>query len=178
MRSALFIGMMLALGLGRAVASSMDVDSSAFLNGGQIPRFDSASTDGCRGRNVSPPLRITGIPAGSRSLAVIMFDTDAGHGAGFVHWVAYGISPATVSLPAGFGSAPGPYVGGRNDAGTLGYFGPCPPPGDPPHHYTFSVYALSLAPGQLAPGLTRAALLRAIADHRLALATLTATFGR
>jgi Raf kinase inhibitor-like YbhB/YbcL family protein len=160
-----------------ALASSLSVDSSAFLNGGEIPTLDSGSVDGCIGRNISPPLRITGVPAGARSLAVVVFDIDAGNGAGYVHWVAYDIAPGVGSLPPGFGTT-GTYVGGKNDAGTLRYAGPCPPPGDPPHHYQFSIYALSLAPGHLPAGLTRAAFLRAIAAHTLAVGTLTGTFAR
>jgi phosphatidylethanolamine-binding protein (PEBP) family uncharacterized protein len=58
------------------------------------------------------------------------------------------------------------------------YFGPCPPHGDPPHHYVFTAYALDLAPDRLHPGLTRAALLRAIAGHTLAQATMTGRYGR
>ena len=177
-RLALFAVTLFGLVLRGAGASSLDVESSAFLNGGAIPPFDSAAVDGCHGRNVSPPLRITGVPPTARSLALIMFDVDANAGAGFVHWVAYGISPAVVSLPSGFGTAPGAYVGGRNDAGTTLYDGPCPPPGDPAHHYTFSIYALNLGRAQLAPGLARAALLHAIARHTLALGTITATFAR
>ncbi len=161
-----------------AVASSITVDSSAFWNGGAIPPIDSASTGGCRGRNISPPLRVSGVPSNARSLGVVMDDTDANGGAGFVHWVAYGISPRTTTLPSGFGSTPGAFVGGRNDAGTALYSGPCPPPGDPPHHYRFSVYALSLAPSRLAPGLTRTAFLHAIAGQSLAVGTLSGTFGR
>jgi len=168
----------LTLSVRVATASTMNVDSSAFLNGGVIPSFDSAATLGCHGSNVSPPLRITGVPSNAQSLAVVMVDADGNGGAGFVHWVAYGIAPRTGSLPSGFGTSAGPYVPGRNDAGTNRYFGPCPPPGDPPHHYTFSVYALALAPERLAPGLTRAALLRAAAGRTLAVGTITATYAR
>ena len=159
-----------------ALAASLVVDSSAFWNGGTIPSIDAAP--GCRGRNVSPPLRISGVPPGARSLAVIVFDTDADAGSGFVHWVAYGIDPGRSALPSGFGSAPGRYVAGKNDAGTNRYVGPCPPPGDSPHHYTFSVYALTIAPSVLPAGLTRAALLHAIAGKQLATATLAGTFAR
>jgi Raf kinase inhibitor-like YbhB/YbcL family protein len=175
---ALLSALLVAVVTGTAMASSLTVDSSAFWNGGAIPPLDSAAIDGCRGRNISPPLRITGVPPDARSLGVVVFDTDANHGAGFVHWVAYGIAPSTGSLPSGFGTVPGAYVGGKNDAGTSLYFGPCPPPGDPPHHYQFSVYALTLAPAQLPAGLTRAAFLRATAAHTLAVGTLTGTFGR
>ena len=174
----LVIAATIALGGRAAHGSSMTVDSSAFWNGGAIPPFDSASSMGCTGRNVSPPLRITGIPPATRSLAVVMFDPDAGAKTGFTHWVAYGISPHRTSLPSGFGSSPGAFVGGRNDAGTDLYVGPCPPKGDSPHHYTFSVYALPLDPATLPPGLTRAAFLHAALPHALAVATITATFGR
>jgi len=175
---AILLALLVAVATDTAMASSLTVESSAFWNDGAIPQLDSAATDGCRGRDISPPLRITGVPAGARSLGVVVFDVDANHGAGFVHWVAYGIAPATRSLPPGFGTTPRAFVGGENDAGTTQYYGPCPPPGDPPHHYQFSVYALTLAPAQLPAGLTRAAFLRATAAHTLAVGTLTGTFGR
>jgi Raf kinase inhibitor-like YbhB/YbcL family protein len=159
-------------------ASSLTVESSAFLDGGPIPTLDSGSIDGCIGRDISPPLRITGVPPSAQSLAIVVFDTDANHGAGYVHWVAYGISPRIVSVPPGFGSRPGEAVGGANDAGTMRYAGPCPPKGDPPHHYQVSVYALALGRAHLRSGLTRAALLHAVAGHTLAVGTLTGTFAR
>ena len=161
-----------------ASASSLTVESSAFVNGGTIPSLDSGSLRGCIGRNISPPLRITGVPPAARSVGIVVFDLDAGGGAGYVHWVAYGIAPALASLPPGFGTTAGAYVGGKNDAGTTTYAGPCPPPGDPPHHYQFTVYALSLAPAQLPPGLTRGGFLHAAAGHTLAVGTLTGTFAR
>lgn len=162
-----------------ARASTFTVETSAFLNGGLIPKTDAASDDSCGGRNLSPPLHFTAYPAATRSFAIVAFDPDAGHGRGFVHWVGYGISPAQNALLPGFGSAPSPaFVGGANDAGTRLYSGPCPPPGDPPHHYVFTVYALDLAPGRLRPGLTRAALLQAIGPHTLAQAQITGTYSR
>jgi Raf kinase inhibitor-like YbhB/YbcL family protein len=177
MRCGLIAGL-IALTAGAATASTFAVDTSAFINGGTMPAMDAASADGCGGRNISPPLRLSGAPEGVQSFAIVTFDIDAGAGRGFVHWVAYGIAPATRTLAPGFGSQPSPaFTGGRNDAGTLLYFGPCPPPG-PPHHYVFTVYALDLAPARLPPGLTRAAFLHAIAKHRLAQAQISAGFGR
>jgi Raf kinase inhibitor-like YbhB/YbcL family protein len=155
------------------LAVMLSVDSSAFWNGGSIPPLDSSPAFGCIGRNVSPPLRIAGLPAQTRSLGVVVYDTDA-H---FVHWVAYGITPRSV-IPTGFGSAAGGYVGGRNDAGTDQYVGPCPPAGDAAHHYVFTVYATSLDPAQLPPGLSRAAYLRAVSARTLASGALTGTFAR
>ena len=113
--------------------------------------------DLCGGRNISPPLLFSGAPPNARSFAIVAFDPDARAGHGFVHWVAYGIAAAEHELRAGFGSqASAAFTGGVNDAGTALYFGPCPPPGDQPHHYIFTAYALDLAPGRLQPGLTRA----------------------
>jgi hypothetical protein len=162
-----------------ANASSFTLETSAFLNGGNLPKIDAASADHCGGRNVSPPLLFAGYPAAVRSFAVVVFDADGNGGKGFVHWVAYGIKPATASLGPGFGSQPSDaFIGGVNDPGTTTYFGPCPPPGDRPHHYVFSAYALDLAPAALPPGLTRAALLRAIAKHTLAQAQITGLYAR
>lgn len=162
-----------------ARASSFTLETSAFLNDGLIPKTDAAAADACGGRNLSPPLHFAGFPAATRSFAIVVFDTDAGHGRGFTHWVAYGIPAAQSTLLPGFGSTTSAaFVGGRNDAGTRLYYGPCPPPGDPPHHYVFTVYALDLAPDRLPPGLTRTALVRAIAAHRLAQTEITGTYSR
>jgi Raf kinase inhibitor-like YbhB/YbcL family protein len=162
-----------------AGSAGFSIDTSAFIDGGAIPLLDAAAADHCGGRNISPPLRIAGVPANARSLAIVLFDSDANAGKGFVHWVAYGIAPSHTPLPPGFGSQPSAaFVGGTNDAGTTIYFGPCPPLGDPPHHYVFTAYALDVRTSRFAPGLTRGALLAAIAGHTLASASLTATFVR
>ena len=168
-----------ALATGSAAASSFTLETSAFLNGGMMPKTDAASADACGGRNLTPPLHLSGFPGNTRSFAVVLFDTDAGAGRGFVHWVAYGIAPAVTSLEPGFGSAAAPgFTGGVNDAGTALYFGPCPPHGDPAHHYIFTAYALDLAPGRLPAGLSRAAFLHAVATHTLAQAQITGRYAR
>ena len=162
-----------------ASASTFTLETSAFLNGGSIPKLDAANADACGGRNLSPPLHLIGYPAAARSFAVVAFDPDAGRGRGFVHWVAYGIAPSTTELPPGFGSQGSAlFTGGVNDAGTTIYFGPCPPPGDPPHHYVFTAYALDLGPGRLRAGLTRRAFLKAAAGHTLATAQITGRYRR
>jgi Raf kinase inhibitor-like YbhB/YbcL family protein len=173
------LAVIVALAAAPAGASSFSLETSAFMNGGDMPRTDASNAGGCGGRNVSPPLRVAGFPATARTIAVVAFDPDAAHGRGFVHWVAYGISTSRTNLPPGFGSAPSAaFTGGINDAGTTVYFGPCPPPGDPKHHYIFTAYALDLAPGALQPGLDRPALLRAIAGHTLAQAQITGLYAR
>jgi Raf kinase inhibitor-like YbhB/YbcL family protein len=168
-----------ALSSAAASASSFTLETSAFLNGGSIPKLDAAKIDSCGGRNVTPPLHLIGFPTNVRSFAIVVFDPDAAAGHGFVHWVAYGIAPSATQLPPGFGSQASPqFTGGANDAGTTLYFGPCPPRGEPAHHYVFTAYALDLAPGRLRAGLTRPAFLRAVAGHTLATAQITGRFGR
>jgi Raf kinase inhibitor-like YbhB/YbcL family protein len=118
------------------VLASLVLSSSAFHAGGTIPRRYT-----CEGRNVSPPLRWTAPPRGTRSFALTVTDPDAPGGT-FVHWVAWGIAPSARSL--GVGARP-PHEG-RNSAGTVGYTGPCPPPG-PAHRYVFRLYALDARVG-------------------------------
>jgi Raf kinase inhibitor-like YbhB/YbcL family protein len=162
-----------------ASASSFTLETSAFLNDGSIPKLDAAQADSCGGRNVSPPLHLIGFPAATRSFAILVFDPDGGGGRGYAHWIAYGIAPSSTQLQPGFGSqASTQFTGGMNDAGTTIYSGPCPPPGDAPHRYVFTVYALDLPPERLRRGLTRLAFLKAVAGHTLATAQITGRYGR
>lgn len=136
--------------------------------------------DDCKGANRSPQLSWHDAPAGTRSFAVTMFDLDA-PGRGWWHWAVAGI-PATVDRLPENASASGYLqklgaIEARNDFGTDGYGGPCPPAGKP-HQYVVTVYALSTANLRLASG--RPALMF---DHEIGTATLgsarmTVTYGR
>jgi len=98
------------------------------------------------GSSISPALSWSGVPAGAKSLAVTMFDPDADT-AGFWHWLAADIPPATTGLAQGAG-APGKMPAGTtalpNGARQASYAAPCPPPGKP-HHYQITLYALPVA---------------------------------
>jgi hypothetical protein len=88
------------------------------------------------------------VPAGTKSFALLMHDPDAPTGSGWWHWIVYNIAGDVTSLPADAGDPkkslmPALTVQGRNDYGTRGYGGPCPPPGKP-HHYYFRLYALKV----------------------------------
>jgi Raf kinase inhibitor-like YbhB/YbcL family protein len=107
------------------------VRSPAFANGQPIP---AAYT--CTGKNISPPLTWSGVPKATKSLRLQMNDLTA-H---FVHWKVRGIDADTDQVAAGAVHAGGKQ--GKNSFGKVGYGGPCPPQGDAPHRYAFTVTAL------------------------------------
>ena len=115
--------------------ANLVLQSSAFSNGEEIPK-----KHGYKNGNVSPPLKISGIPSGTQSLALIMDDPDAQAAVGkiWVHWVIWNIEPNTTDFPEG--STPSAKIDGKNDFGELGYGGPAPP--DKRHTYIFKLYAL------------------------------------
>jgi Raf kinase inhibitor-like YbhB/YbcL family protein len=143
------------------------LQSSAFDHGGPIARRHS-----CEGEDLSPPLFWSGLPEGTRSLALLVDDRDAPVGT-FTHWLAWGLDPGTEGL-AEDGAAP---VEGRNDFGSNGYRGPCPPPGHGPHRYCFRLYALDSAL-DLPAGAGKRELERALEGHTLAAAELVGTYER
>ena len=131
--------------------------------------------DGCHGGNVSPALRWSGVPPEAKSLALVMFDPDAPTGHGWYHWLVWDVPPAAGSLGRGRVAA-GAHEG-RNEFGTQGYGGPCPPPG-PAHRYEFTLYALRTERLGVAPGSPWTAVMQAIDRHRVAEARLEARYGR
>jgi Raf kinase inhibitor-like YbhB/YbcL family protein len=148
-------------------SGSIRVASPAFASGGTIPvRFT------CDGRDVSPPMRWTA--RGSSMTALMMTDPDAPGGT-FVHWVLV-VPGARATF--GEGSVPPGATESTNGFGKVGYGGPCPPSGDPPHHYVFTVYALprSFSSGSLPTDASDA--LGAIEQAAGARGSVTATYGR
>src|SRR4030081_2652915 len=150
---AVVIAVAIALSSFAAGAAKMKITSSAFQQGGNIP-----SKFTCDGANANPPLHFDQVPAGAKSLALIVDDPDAPGGT-FVHWLVWNIDPKTTDI--GEHSAPPHAVQGKNGFGNSGYGGPCPPSGT--HRYYFRVYALDVA--QLQGGSTRADLDRAMPGH-------------
>jgi len=129
-------------------ASEFTLQSPQIKAGGEIGSEQVFNAFGCTGKNISPALSWSHAPAGTQSFALLAYDPDAPTGSGWWHWVVYNIPANTTSLVAGAGDAkknllPAGAVQGRTDFGTVGYGGPCPPPGKP-HHYYFRLYALKV----------------------------------
>ncbi len=156
----------------RAIVT-IQLTSSAFADGAAIPAKYT-----CDGDDISPPLKWSGVPEGTKSLALVCDDPDAPIGT-FVHWVLYGIPPSVTELSEGVPPAeviPNGAVQGTNDFKRLGYGGPCPPPGGA-HRYFFKLYALD-AELDLKPGAMKKDLVKAMEGHVLAEGQLMGTYQR
>jgi Raf kinase inhibitor-like YbhB/YbcL family protein len=153
---------------------SLTITSTAFAPGAAIPADYT-----CEGKDISPPLVWSGVPAGTKSFALIVDDPDAPDPAApmmtWVHWVLYDIPPTASSLPEAVQSSalPSGTREGVNDWDRTGYGGPCPPIGR--HRYYHKLYALDT----ILPDLKRpkkAALEKAMQGHVLAEAVLIGTY--
>ena len=150
--------------------------SSAFTNHGSIPAKYT-----CDGDDTSPPLAWTGVPAGAKSLALIVDDPDAPDPKApkrvWVHWVFYNLPASDGGLAEGAsgGQVPAGAVEGTNDWPRVGYGGPCPPIGR--HRYFFKLYALDTVLADLGKA-TKAQLEKAMHGHILELAELMGTYQR
>ena len=143
------VGLLSAIFLALLVspAAAFEVSSPAIGSDGTIPSKYIANAFGCTGENISLPLVWKDVPADAKSLAITMYDPDAPTGSGFWHWLVVNLPVSTTELPEGAGEVgnskiPAGAVQARGDAGVPGYFGPCPPQGDAPHRYIFTVFAV------------------------------------
>ena len=150
------------------------ISSGAFSNQGAIPKKYT-----CEGTDTSVPLAFSGLPAGTKSLALIVDDPDAPDPKApkmtWVHWVVYNIPPTVTGLAEGVGNSANPAGGkdGINDWKKTGYGGPCPPIGR--HRYFHKLYALDL----ILPDLgrpTKAQLEKAMQGHILEKAEIIGTY--
>jgi len=150
-----------------AKVKKLTVTSPAFGNNKPIPGGFT-----CDGENASPPLKFGKAPKGTKDRALIMTDPDAPSGT-LVHWVAWNLPSGGVPEQ----TLPADVVQGTNTFGNAAYGGPCPPAGSAPHHYVFTVSAVSrkitLAPGSSADDLRAAMKGKVVAQG-----TLTGTYQR
>jgi len=171
--------------------------SSPDLSGGTFDNKFVLNGFGCKGENLSPALEWRHVPAGTKSLALQVYDPDAPTGSGFWHWAVYNIPPTTTSLARGAGNdagrLPAGAFGGNTDfmdTGATGangnYGGPCPPQGDKPHRYIFTLYALAVDKVEVAGGVPKTGsaglygfvLNKGVGAALLGKASFTATYGR
>jgi Raf kinase inhibitor-like YbhB/YbcL family protein len=155
----------LTLGLLGTAANAADIfslTSTTFQDGKIMPKkvansqANAPTNPNCVGDNVSPQFSWTGVPEGTKSFALTMFDPEGRAPSGVSHWVAYGIPASVTGFAEGEVSKESDkYVGGKSLFGVGTYRGPCTPPNTTPHHYTFVLIATDFDPKELPPGLTR-----------------------
>ena len=152
----------------------LTLTSTAFATGGATPRQFT-----CDDADRSPALAWANVPAGAKSLALVVDDPDAPDPKApkmtYVHWVLYDIPTSATGLPEGAGPAPLGARDGTNDWKRTGYGGPCPPIGR--HRYFFKLYALDTQLGDRG-AMTKPALEAAMAGHVLEQAELMGTYDR
>src|SRR4051795_10717369 len=155
---------------------TFSLTSSVFKHNGPIP-----SVHTCEGEDTPPPLAWSDVPAGTKSLALIVDDPDAPDPAApkmtWVHWVLYNLPADAKELPEAIepGALPAGTREGKNDWKKTGYGGPCPPVGR--HRYFFKLYALDAAWPDLGRA-TKARLEEAMRGHVLARAELVGTYAK
>jgi Raf kinase inhibitor-like YbhB/YbcL family protein len=168
-------------GFGAAAGGGFTVTSSGFSDGGMLTAKQAADDPMrmCGGQNISPPLQWSNVPAGTKSFAIVLLDPDGRLGEGVVHWIAYGIPANVTSFAEGeMTKQSEKFVGGKGTRNNALYIGPCPPVGDAPHHYVFTVIATDLEPTALKPGLTREEFYTALAGHGKGGASIVGKYAR
>ena len=165
-----------------AAAETFKVMSSDVKNGGVLTENQVFNSFGCTGKNISPELQWKNAPEGTKSFAVTVYDPDAPTGSGWWHWTVANIPATVTKLDRGAGGENGKLpdgaVQGRTDFGKPGFGGACPPAGDKPHHYIFTVFALKTDKLELGPDASGAMFGYMTNANALAKASLTATFAR
>ena len=182
MRKAL-IATLLFGALGAAHAAGFELSSPTIKPGSMLSEAQVFKGFGCEGKNISPALKWSGAPKDTKSFAVTVYDPDAPTGSGWWHWVVFNIPASVSELPEGAGAAdgkalPAGAVQGRTDFGAPGFGGACPPKGDKPHRYVFTVHALKTDKIDVPPEATAALVGFMLTANRLGKASFEARYGR
>lgn len=153
---------LLSLSLSSTVfAESFKLSSQDIANGEFMSKAQEFTGFGCTGGDLSPQLKWSGVPAGTKSFAITAYDPDAPTGSGWWHWQIVNIPSTVTEVTAGAGStkkdlAPEGSMQITNDYGSRGFGGACPPAGHGIHHYRFTVHALSVERLELPEGASGA----------------------
>ena len=164
-------------------ASDFKLSSPEIKPGSTMAKSFEFNGFGCSGENRSPALKWSGAPRDTRSFAVTMYDPDAPTGSGWWHWVVINIPADITELAANAGALnsttlPKGAVQNRTDYGVAAWGGACPPQGDKPHRYIFTVYALKIDKIDVPADATAALTGYMIHANALGKASFTAKYGR
>jgi Raf kinase inhibitor-like YbhB/YbcL family protein len=169
---------------GAALSQQFKLTSPDIKPGGTIHTEQVYNGFGCTGKNISPALKWSGAPKGTKSFALLVHDPDAPTGgAGWWHWLVVNIPANVTELGKDAGKADGSGVPTGSvqivtDFGTPGWGGPCPPAGDKPHHYHFTIYALKVDKLDLAPDAQASFAGFMVNANSIGKAMLTGKYGR
>jgi Raf kinase inhibitor-like YbhB/YbcL family protein len=174
---------LMAFAGGSASAGEFTVTSPTVSEGAVIGEKHLFAGFGCTGANRSPALTWSDAPADTKSFAVTVYDPDAPTGSGWWHWVVFNIPAGTTELKEGAGDSkgillPAGSVQSVTDFGQPGFGGPCPPAGDKPHRYIFTVHALKLEKLPLEPNASGAMVGFFLGQNTIAKASVTGLCGR
>ncbi len=163
---------------GGSQANFFELKSDDLKPNKTIPLEYVFSNMGCRGKNKSPELHWTGVPKGTESFAVTVYDPDAPTGSGWWHWIVINLPLSTTHLKRGWSTASdGSGLQISNDFGTSEYGGPCPPTGKP-HHYIFTVYALNQKQLEIPKGASHASVRFMIQRATIKKASFTSLYAK
>lgn len=165
-----------------SLAATFSLKSSSLNPKEPLPMKQVFNGFGCTGENISPALEWAGAPKDTKSFAVTVYDPDAPTGSGWWHWTVVNIPATVTSIEEGAsnnGKLPAGAVEGRTDYGKPGFGGACPPQGDRPHRYIFTVYALKVDKLDGVSGESSGALVGYMLNaNSLGKATFTVKYGR
>ncbi len=156
----------------------LSIESADFKEG-QILKIDQVYNGfGCAGENKAPQITIKNVPAGTKSLAITVYDPDAPTGSGWWHYIAYNIPSDTKEIAAADSMIAEGVTFGKNDFGTRAFGGACPPVGHGKHRYILTVHALSIEKLGIDQDSSAALIGYNINENTLAKASITAYYER
>ena len=163
-------------------AAAFTLYSSDIIDGETLSEKHVYNGFGCTGQNISPALSWDKVPAGTKSFALTVHDPDAPTGSGWWHWITFNIPASITELPQGAGSHihdihPN-IMQGVNDYGSNTFGGACPPKGDQPHRYIFTVHALSVPYLEIPENASAALIGYNINANTIAQSKIVPTYGR
>ncbi len=172
-----------ALLISATIAAAQDFTLKSDQIGGQLTIEQVYSGFGCTGKNISPSLKWGGAPKNAKSFALTIYDPDAPTGSGWWHWIIFNIPANATELKTDAGNpqksiAPAGSVQSMTDYGKPGFGGACPPPGDKPHRYVFTLFALDVPRLDLDEKAGPALVGYMLNQHAIAKAGLISYYGR